>query len=100
MTTKRVLPAEVFDFLDRSAEAYGGIGAYSTHWDNIPFCVYGHISHRELGWDVSLKYAKALQKANIWPTDNDMAVDNSIEKRDDRISFKQWCDELNVHRGK
>jgi hypothetical protein len=98
----RVLPADVYDTLELSALAYGGIGGgmyfeygAADFRPKGPLCAIGHIAFAMPGeppdntWDaVDL----------LWPidsTDNDRAVGKS----GNRISFAEWCRRLNVVRG-
>lgn len=107
--TKRVLPADVYDALEFSALAFGGIGA-GSYWGECrgeeidkPMCAIGHrwaIAPGE-GED-SVTWA-AFVSADIEEYVNDAAV-RAINARlgkpqDSRVTFEQWCKELNVIRG-
>lgn len=108
--TKRVLPADVFDALELSAMAFGGIGAYYTNRDAAPHCVFGHaafasgvpamFSQEGAGTEVG----HALCVAGISALNNDDAVAAILarthRRRDTgKATFAEWCAELGVVRG-
>ena len=107
---KQVLPADVFDALELSALAYGGIGAgryvaaderEAAFHGGVPMCAVGHAWHLE-GLS-SQEVTGALALAGIGFRQNDLAV-RAINKRlnrdpNARVTFKQWAKELNVVRG-
>ena len=107
--TKRVLPADVYDALEMSALAYGGIGA--RHWTDagstgygadpldVPFCISGHAR----ACDPSRTVNAELHHADISIVTNDTAV-RAINARKRgpltaRVTFAEWCAELGVERG-
>ena len=97
---KRVLPADVYDALELSAYAYGGVGG-GRFWDvgteEVPFCIHGHaefVGTREHGDEV----VRALYAAGITIDANDVTVDQ-LAPKGGRISFRRWCRALNVVRG-
>lgn len=96
MTAPRVLPADVYDTLELSALAYGGIGGRDwTDRHDRPLCVMGHAI--EAAPDFRSEYTpfyKALVRANIHLATNDAAVPSRR-----RVSFREWCRRLNVVRG-
>jgi hypothetical protein len=101
----RILPADVYDTLELSALAYGGIGAghYFDYGDltrpKAPRCAFGHAylatttSGRAFDWAEN-QLTDALTMADISPQDNDAAVGAA-----ERIPFAEWCRRLNVVRG-
>ena len=114
-TTKdhRELPADVYDALELSALAFGGIGAGSLTADHAypygvrgwhavdPLCAMGHagaLDGKYLGgaW-------KAVTKTGIDGPVNDFAVRvinrRKRRPRNARVTFREWCRELNVVRG-
>jgi hypothetical protein len=118
----RVLPADVYDTLELSALAFGGIGAgqfaqklpgeqYQPGRQDVasghgaPYCVLGHAAAAEsleFRWDNG-PVTRALADADLTFCDNDDAVCaiNSRRGREqyDRVTFKQWTKELGVVRG-
>lgn len=116
----RVLPADVYDFLELSALEFGGIGAgyfgesyHSTRTDiayglAAPYCVLGHAAAAApagtplTGID-QLETTQALRTAGIKTYINDDAVKaiNARLGRDDeaRVPFEEWARELGVVRG-
>lgn len=116
--TQRVLPADVYDTLEFSSLAFGGIGGgYLTEeqrrgeYDSspasaTPFCVIGHagVATQASYWFNPI--TEALNKAflSIPAVENNLAVKKINERRhakDDRarVTFRQWCKELGVVRG-
>lgn len=113
MTEKRTLPADVYDALELSALAFGGIGrgAY-LDWDfdgddaKAPRCILGHAAWlvddlrvMSDGEVCSVLYEQLGNAESV----NDTAVRSINWRRgrdgDRRVSFKAWCKELNVERG-
>jgi hypothetical protein len=107
MKRTRTLPPDVYDALELSAEVYGGIGQpwlydYNTPADltgqHAPCCIYGHACH--VG---SVDIIGMLEKAGATGQGSDRAVRaiNRRKRRDEhaRVSFADWCAELNVVRG-
>lgn len=101
MKTTRVLPADVFDTLELSALAYGGIGAGAFFIYDGPCCIHGHAYEAEGNGDVGISLA--LRFAGIHPAVNDCAVNRINERKhkkcESRVSFAEWCEELGVVRG-
>lgn len=102
MKQKRVLPAQVFDYLELAALAFGGIGGGYLYDDSdvVPFCVWGYAYGDDGGEPIVVD---ALNAAQISLGMNDIAVEavNARRGRDRgaRIPFAQWCLELGVVRG-
>lgn len=107
-TTKaqRVLPADVYDALELSALAYGGIGAGSwSQWGGdmagAPYCAFGHAGHLDAFGCHTV--AEALADARIGVCTNDNAVIRINTRAGmpgmNRVSFEDWCAELGVVRG-
>jgi hypothetical protein len=92
MKPQIVLPADVYDTLEFSSLAYGGIGAgsYTGGRDWAPLCVYGHASYADSGSEMW----GALSAAGVGINQNDKAVGSK-----GRIPFGEWCKRLNVARG-
>jgi hypothetical protein len=100
----RVLPADVYDTLEFTALAFGGIGRgiwyiYDMS-DRIvaPVCYIGHVEFAE-----DRSNEMTYRKHGIGITDNDRAVLHINERLgrspNTRVTFKAWCKELNVVRG-
>lgn len=77
-----------------------GQGMYTaSDCDDTPYCVYGHLNDlRE-----TIDYNKILFRVGITIWVNDRAV-RTINKNKNayenaRVSFQEWCRELNVVRG-
>jgi hypothetical protein len=92
----RTLPADVYDTLELSALAYGGIGhgQLYTEFGNResgPCCALGHAYLADVGRDME----NALLAAKIDGAKNDAA----FRADEGRISFAEWCRRLNVVRG-
>ena len=107
MTVRRiVLPRDVYDTLELSAYAYGGIGGGSltSNRNGDPYCAHGLAEFacgRNAG-EISPVEA-ALYDAHIGVIQNDEAVEtiNRRNGRDDwhRVSFEEWAAELGIVRG-
>ena len=108
MTLKRVLPADVYDTLEFSALAFGGIGRgkMNNRFD-IPYCAIGHAQaacgfsfdggYEDSGADPS-PITRELEAIGIdWRVNDYVLRDISVSTR---ISFPEWCKALNVVRGK
>jgi len=105
------LPADVYDALELSALAYGGIGAgkdtenmYRCGYeaDAIPWCAYGHA--RAAQALIAGEVSRALSKIQLRPGGSDFAVNDinlrlGSESINARVSFAEWCAELRVVRG-
>lgn len=103
----RVLPADVYDTLELSAYAYGGVGGFWM-WDYryAPCCILGHAvfavppmkENPVVGALDRLHFSANLIAAN------DRAV-RSVNTRkgrkrpNARVPFADWCAELGVVRG-
>lgn len=106
MSAVRVLPADVFDALELSAEAFGGIGAgfMYHHGDRFrPCCIHGLAEFAEANEGYRLN--DALFGAGIGGNDNDAAVYAINARKDPNgyndtpVTFAEWASELNVVRG-
>lgn len=111
MTTPKILPADIYDALEFGALTTCGIGAIrdfrfspmGTQDYNCPVCVYG-LARFVVGNGSLLR---ALRKAGISRNVNDGAVTRINMRRYPglyidryhRVTFKEWCKELNVVRG-
>lgn len=119
----RVLPADVYDTLELTALAFGGIGLWRD-FDYLPdgavlgylpdgavlplgcpVCVHGLAQFAE---GSAVTVSAALMDAGIRRSDNDNAVVKIVRRRDvglselsgdERVTFKQWAKELGVVRG-
>jgi hypothetical protein len=102
---RRVLPADVYDALELSAEAYGGVGVH--HWfedvagENIPCCIQGHGFFVDNGYgDVLRALTSAFDGHSfsvVSANDGCFTIEERTAKA--RIPFAEWCDRLNVVRG-
>lgn len=105
----RVLPADVFDAMEFSALAFGGIGPFSVMTLRRPCCAYGHAAFVCDVIPVASCDAKttdagvALASAGITVVINDRAVlainERAGRPMKRRVSFADWCAELGVERG-
>lgn len=117
----KVLDKDVYDTMELIAEAYGGIGADRTHVkengkfpDNgepiIPMCLIGFCNfaigynkHKDLldiFEDIDIIYSdnnRAVYKVLGLPTEKIYSLEYAIDPR--RISWQDWCKELDVVRG-
>lgn len=106
---KRVLPADVYDALELSALAFGGIGAgeYGVGLrsgpsypvltgEALPVCATGHA----IWCDIEGAYT-ILGNFTIRDSDNAVRRINRRRHRapNTRVPFKAWCRALNVVRG-
>lgn len=102
----RVLPPDVYDTLEFSALAFGGIGGERTTVTSTlgidgsdPVCAYGHIRNADCDSGSSV----ALWRADIDMSASDCAVMRINRRKGrfrlDRVSFQEWCEELGVVRG-
>lgn len=107
----RVFPADVFDTLEFSALAFGGIGAgryFERERDSInrasaldrPVCAIGH-AHAV---DPTREVEDTVRRVNIHGDVSDAAVKainarRGVTPRKSRVSFTDWCAELGVVRG-
>lgn len=124
MSTQRVLPADVYDTLEFAALAFGGIGwgPYLQDGDpNCPVCVHGLlVAASESDTEVSrlatffredTPLSKTLQNVGVFGLTSDWAVRDIIRRKhgnewgkdadglSSRVSFSEWCAELNIVRG-
>lgn len=111
MSPTRILPAEVFDLLNHSAEAFEGIGGgvwYDPSEYGAPYCAWGHarflreVSPRDQ--DGIAGVDGALAAAGITVGQNDDAVRRinrrkRVPKAWARVPFEAWATELHVVRG-
>jgi hypothetical protein len=92
------MPADVYDTLEFSALAFGGIGkAVWYEWDEMrnkvaPVCPLGHLCFAGAVEDEMPKRAFGLSLRR-----NDWALDDVWPGQ--RIHFDEWCRRLNVVRG-
>lgn len=100
----RVLPADVYDALELSAEYAGGIGAGSFFEDDeeeIPCCAVGHALF--LGGNVcaELRILQNEDGSLVVPSDRAVKAINLRRARpaQERVPFSDWCAELGVVRG-
>lgn len=107
----RVLPADVYDMLELSALAFGGIGGPDV-WEgdgddafNCPVCIYGHAAFAVAASSImDGPIYRALERVDInGGIESDGAVYRVNERkrrpRTSRIPFPEWCAELGVVRG-
>lgn len=117
MNAQRVLPAKVYDALAMSAAMYGGIGPfwygvgvgnrrYVRPESTVPICYSGHLLCSGVVTLAQMQlHAPTMNTAmyGISELENDEAVCsiNARRRRDERtrVSFEEWCAELNVVRG-
>lgn len=101
----RVLPAEVYDTLELSAIAFGGIGAGECFVNDEPYCLAGHFLFAA---DTESLAPNPMRAALLGPREcyadfNDPAVQRINRRRgaplNARVSFAEWCAELHVVRG-
>jgi hypothetical protein len=105
MEVRRILPADVYDTLEFSALAFGGVGGV-IYFDydaldrsaRSPRCIHGHASaatNPESDYFCTDNpISSALVRVGIFSQENDAAVGLA-----NRISFKTWCRRLGVVRG-
>ena len=117
-----VLPADVYDTLELSAHVYGGIGAgrfyeykesmFGNSDPIAPMCLVGHIEDvanddfDNAGNDAVKEIAQIIERelgSTVLTVFNDRAVE-TINKRknapdDARVSWEEYCTELNIVRG-
>lgn len=92
-----MLPADIYDALELSALAFGGIGR-GIDWLNdsegatCPICVHGHANYLEDGTDA---ISRALYEAGISRYENDKRIVGS----GGRISWATYCRRGNIVRG-
>jgi hypothetical protein len=104
----RVLPADVYDTLELSALVFDGIGRLRLRngdRGDRPCCIHGHAyaSEHQYGWGMEGEMSSSLFSAQVSTYVNDDAV-AAINKRkhlpfDTRVSFPDWCAELDIVRG-
>jgi len=102
----RVLPADVYDTLELSALAFGGIGrgSYFDEDENseppvTPCCIHGHgmVAGR---LNPPRPWEESQVNDALWTADIGVNTNDSIFQPDEtRISFEEWCKRLNVVRG-
>jgi hypothetical protein len=99
MSTPIVLPADVYDTLELSALAFGGIGC--GQWfdpaiglkDYTPVCPIGHlVAARAIPREYGLTPWSAFGL-------NTLKNDSLELPPGERIAFAEWCRRLNVVRG-
>lgn len=104
MSAPRVLPADVFDALELSALAFGGIGrgryAHGEDTDALrdgsgsPCCVVGHCAMLTGEGVFGNEALRALSRIGIGEDENDDAVPKGR-----RLSWPAYCAKLNIVRG-
>lgn len=113
MPAKRTLPADVYDALEMSAEAFGGVGAFTpfSYDYEVPQCIIGHAAfldgktspNNDLDGEVmmALLCAFGFERPVSVGYENDGAIEGKISRDNDwRVPFAVWCAELGVVRGK
>ena len=95
-----VLPADVYDTLELSALAYGGIG--KGYWFDAeytaPLCILGHASWVD-GYDGRTVFAALRQSFRAAGFRFVGEANDSVVPEGGRIQFATWCQRLNVVRG-
>lgn len=99
---KRVMQAQVYDYLELAALAFGGIGMgkYSQGNARAPHCALGYAGEGVpscVGDDTI--YAE-FERLGITVCANDIAIE--MYRRlasDERVSFETWCKLMRVTRG-
>lgn len=112
MGEQRVLPADVFDTLQFSALAFGGIGAGVVYRREdvalplalkAPYCIIGHAIVAADQDTNDNPIVNALESIGIGVLENDNAVRRINERRskdpESRVPFTPWRKELNIVRG-
>ena len=110
-TPRKTLPPDLYDFLELSALAFGGIGAgqYLKTDTDTPYCALGHVGKGERGFGRTLlaplpfELRRTLRQAKVTEAENDAAV-RALNLRhgrspNARVTFKQWAKALNIVRG-
>jgi hypothetical protein len=104
-TTRRQLPADVYDTLELAALANGGVGAgfaFHRHNPQMPCCIHGLA---EFAGDGNRTLNYALSSVGIDGDTNDAGVEAINARKDPggytdtAVTFAEWCAELNVVRG-
>jgi hypothetical protein len=96
----RVIPADVYDYLELSAEAAGGVGGWAFRDDQgVPVCIWGHAGDANAS-----EVVDALSGTGISFVTNDDAVAEinakiGVERHSARVPFALWAEELGVVRG-
>lgn len=107
MTTTRVFPADVYDYLKGEVAKHGGVGAgeySSTRWIfwQVPCCIHGYKRHCEVPW-LRDRIETALDSSGVSISANDRAVPsiNMWRRRalNARVSWSDYCAELGIVRG-
>jgi hypothetical protein len=108
---KVVLPADMYDALELSAHAHGGIGAPRVFdvGDATPCCFYGHASfvtnngpEDSINNVISDKLCKHIAGPGYYSDEAVYAINVRLGKGSrcgDRVTFKQWAKEMNIVRG-
>lgn len=97
---KRVLSADVYDLMELSALAFGGIGAGRMRAaDGRPHCVIGHAEFQEdfevePGWYLRSR----LREADIDIDSNDKTLRKAGVVGDRRVSWPKYCELMNIER--
>ena len=105
MSEQRILPADVYDALELSALAFGGIGGDLMYDSHRPRCLLGHIEFCDRGnGEMERAVRRAFGGDVSLVEQNDPAVERINKRRGTypsaRVPFDAWCKELNVVRGK
>jgi hypothetical protein len=108
MTRKTItLPADIFDALELSAYAHGGIGAGLVSVGDAPFCLIGHVKEvldaESSYYGAGYLTLVALQDRGLDYRVNDHIVHNiNARKRrphHTRVTWRQYIAEGNIVRG-
>ena len=110
----RTLPADVYDALEFSALVTGGIGA-GDYWEfvetvEIPYCIRGHAfavvegerrsyATPSISLDLTLTGGVTYENDEAVHAINKRKGNPPFEGRNARVSFEEWCTELNITRG-
>lgn len=97
---KRVLPPDVYDALEFSALAFGGIGAGSWGEPDYPVCSIGHLVAAEVP-GVNLMSRPPVVPVSEDENDDAVRRINRRKKKSgtSRVTFSEWCRELGIVRG-
>jgi hypothetical protein len=102
--SERVLPADVYDALELSALAFGGVGGgdYSEGVDHNPCCIHGHAASACGGMPWQWTFLNDMIGVSTVTSDRAVARINArleAAYEDARVPFSDWCAELGVVRG-
>lgn len=99
----RVLPADVYDTLELSAFAFGGVGCgWSTDEGDDPLCIIGHARHVDPGYeycDEDNEFSVALMKAGVnMGSNDDTLLHAGVARYKERVSWERYCELMNIER--